>query len=74
VRRQVTLPPEVDARLRELASERGQSQSQVIADALMALAAPESQLARMEAYRGIVRGGDEQPWGRQVDQIVYGGD
>ncbi len=41
----ITLPPEIDARLRELAGERGRSQSQVIVDALL-LAVAERHRAR----------------------------
>jgi len=71
VRRQITLPPEVDARLRELASQLGESQSEVVADAIRALPAPDAQLARMKAFCGIIDEPDGNAWGRDVDRLLY---
>ncbi len=67
----VTLSPDVAARLRELAAARRQSQSALIADAIRALPDPEDQMARMRAFCGIIWGGEGQAWSRQVDEIVY---
>lgn len=72
MRRQITLPPDVDARLRQLACQLGESQSEVVADAIRALPAPDAQLARMQAFCGIVEGTDGLAWGRDVDDVIYG--
>jgi predicted transcriptional regulator len=72
VRRQITLPSDVDARLREIAAKRGQSQSSVIADAIRDLPDPSEQLTRMLAFAGIIKGGGPEPLGRMVDEILYG--
>ena len=72
VRRQITLPPDVDARLRQLASQLGESQSEVVADAIRALPAPDAQLARMQAFCGILDGKDSLAWGRDIDDVLYG--
>jgi predicted transcriptional regulator len=72
VRRQITLPAEVDARLRQIAAKRGQAQSAVIADAIRAMPEPSDQLTRMLAFAGSIKGGGTEPLGRMVDEILYG--
>ena len=72
VRRQITLPPDIDARLRQIAAQSGRSQSAVIADAIRELPEPSDQLARMLAFAGIIKGGGTEPLGRMVDEILYG--
>jgi predicted transcriptional regulator len=72
VRRQLTLPADVDARLRQIAAERGESQSAIVAEAIRNLPEPSDQLARMLAFVGTIKGGGTEPLGRMVDEIVYG--
>lgn len=72
LRRQVTLPPDVDARLRHIARQRGQSRSAVIAQAIRELAEPQDQLADIMALAGAIEGGGPEPLGRMVDEILYG--
>jgi predicted transcriptional regulator len=67
----VTLPPDVDARLREVAARRGQSYSAVVADAIRSLPDPSDQLARVLALAGTIRGGGPESLGRVVDDILY---
>jgi hypothetical protein len=72
VRRQITLPADVDARLKQVAAKRGESQSAVIADAIRALPEPSDQMTRMLAFAGRIKGGGSEPLGRKVDEILYG--
>lgn len=72
IRRQITLPADVDARLRQIAAKRGQSQSAVIAEAIRTLPEPSDQLARMLTFAGSIKGGGAEPLGRRVDEILYG--
>jgi predicted transcriptional regulator len=66
------LPADVDARLRQIAAERGESQSAIVAEAIRNLPEPSDQLARMLAFAGTIKGGGTEPLGRMVDEIVYG--
>jgi hypothetical protein len=60
----------VDARLRQIAAERGESQSAIAAEAIRNLPEPSDQLARMLSFAGAIKGGGTEPLGRMVDEIV----
>lgn len=73
VRRQITLSPDVDARLQHIARQRGQSRSAIIAEAIRNLSEPSDQIERMLAFAGSIEGGGAVPLARMVDEVIYSG-
>jgi hypothetical protein len=71
VRKQIVVPPEIDARVRQLARQLGISQSAVIARAVLAMPEPQPQLARMLSFAGAIPDGASQ-LSEQVDDVLYG--
>ncbi len=71
IRKQIIVPDDVDARLRRLATERGVSQSALIADAIRALPDASEQLARTLAFAGSIKGGPAN-LADKVDEALYG--
>jgi hypothetical protein len=71
VRKQIVVPPDVDARVRRLSRERGVSQSAVIVEAVRSLPEQDQDVERIIAFPGIADGAPE-PLSEQVDAILYG--
>jgi hypothetical protein len=72
VRKQIVVPPEVDAHIRALAARLGISQSAVIARAVMAFPDPQSQLESILAFAGAIVGDGPSNASEEVDEVVYG--
>jgi predicted transcriptional regulator len=71
IRKQIVVPPDVDARVRRLAQQRGVSQSAVIADAIRNMPEGEQDVERIVSFAAITDGPVE-PLSEQVDAILYG--
>ena len=71
IRKQITIPPEVDRRLRRLARQRGISQSALIAEAIGALPDPSEQVRGVLSFAGVIK---EAPprLSEEVDATLYG--
>lgn len=70
IRKQITVSPDVDRRIRQLASQKGISQSAVIAEALAALPDPAGQVDRILAFAGAIK--DAPPHlSEEVDETLY---
>jgi len=70
-RKPILVPEDVDARLRQLAAERGLSQTGVIVEAVRALPDAQDQLARVLAFSGSIKGGPRK-LSELVDRTQYG--
>ena len=71
VRKQITIAPEVDRRLRKLARQRGTSQSALIAEAINALPDPSDQVRGVLSFAGVIK--DAPPrLSEEVDETLYG--
>ena len=71
VRKQIVVTPEVDQRIRNLAHQRGISQSALIVEAVIALEDPSKQIERVLAFAGAVQGAPSD-LSEQVDSVLYG--
>jgi hypothetical protein len=71
IRKQIVVPPDVDARVRRLAQQRGVSQSAVIVDAIRTMSEPEQDLERLLSFAGTIDGPAEA-LSEQVDAVLYG--
>lgn len=71
MRKQIVVPPDVDARVRRLARQRGVSQSAVFVEAVRALDDERQDVERIVSFPGIADGPPEA-LSEQVDTIVYG--
>ncbi len=73
IRRQITLAPEDDARVRRLARQQGTTSSSIITDAIHSLPEPQDQWARMAPFAGILQGGGGKAIGdEETDLIIVG--
>jgi predicted transcriptional regulator len=72
VRKQILVPPDVDARVRRIAQERGISQSAVIVEAVRSLPEAHQDVQRILSFAGIIDGPAEA-LSERVDEILYGG-
>lgn len=71
IRKQIVVPPDVDARVRRIAQQRGISQSAVIAEAVRSLPDQDQDPERIVSFAGIT-GGPREALSEQVDSILYG--
>jgi predicted transcriptional regulator len=71
VRKQIVVPPDVDARVRRLSRERGVSQSAVIVEAIRSLPEQGQDVERIISFAAIDDGRPEA-LSEQVDAILYG--
>jgi len=71
IRKQIVVPPDVDARVRRIAQQRGVSQSAVIVEAVRSLPDREQDVDRITSFAGITDGPSEA-LSEQVDAILYG--
>jgi hypothetical protein len=71
IRKQIVVPPDVDARIRRLAAQKGVSQSAVIVEAVRGLSEADQDIERILSYSGAIDGSPEA-LSEQVDSILYG--
>lgn len=70
-RKQILVPPDVDARIRRLARLKGISQSAVIVEAVRALPDPDQDVDRFMSFAGVIKGAPSR-LSEQVDSVLYG--
>jgi hypothetical protein len=70
-RKQILVPPDVDARIRRLARLKGISQSAVIVEAVRALPDPDQDVDRFMSFAGVIKGAPPR-LSEQVDSVLYG--
>jgi len=70
-RKQILVPPDVDARIRRLARLKGISQSAVIVEAVRALPDPDQDVDRFMSFAGAIKGAPPR-LSEQVDAVLYG--
>lgn len=71
IRKQILVPPDVDARVRRIALQRGVSQSAVIVEAVRSLPDREQDVERIVSFAAITDG-PQEALSEQVDSILYG--
>jgi hypothetical protein len=70
VRKQIIVPSETDKRIRQLARQKGISQSALIVEAVEALPEKSTQVDQVLAFAGIVKGAPPT-LSEEVDEVVY---